>query len=66
MKRNFIKKLVAFILVLTMLVGMMSTISFAATSDVGDITNVTNGKTFTLRKDYYELLTSHSLYGTKD
>lgn len=66
MKRNFIKKLVAFILTLTMLVGTMSTISFAATSDAGDITNVTNGKTFTLRKDYYKLLTSHSLYGTKD
>ena len=66
MKRNLMKKLVSFILTLTMLVGTMSTMSFAATSDAGDITNVTNGRTFTLRKDYYELLTNHPLYGTKD
>ena len=66
MKRNLIKKLVVFILTLTMLVGTMSTVSFAATSDAGDITNVTNGKTFTLRKAYHDLLTNHPLYGTKD
>ena len=66
MKRNFIKKVVAFILTLTMLVGMMSTSTFAVKAEEGNITNVTNGKTFTLRKEYYDLLVSHSLYGTKD
>ena len=43
--------------------GTTSTISFVAASDVedgataleiGDIENETNGKTFTLRRDYYE------------
>lgn len=38
----------------------------ATALEIGDIENETNGKTFTLRRDYYELLINHSLYGTKD
>lgn len=75
MKHNVIKKLISLILVITIFMGTTSTISFVAASDVedgataleiGDIENETNGKTFTLRRDYYELLINHSLYGTKD
>ncbi len=66
MKYNLTKKLVAFVLTLTMFVGSMSITSFATTSNTDDIVNVTNGKTFTLRRDYYDLLKSHPLYGTKD
>lgn len=75
MKHNVIKKLISLILVITIFMWTTSTISFVAASDVedgataleiGDIENETNGKTFTLRRDYYELLINHSLYGTKD
>lgn len=66
MKYNLTKKLVALVLTFAMLIGTMSISPSAATSAEGDIVNVTNGKTFTLRQDYYELLTNHPLYGTTD
>ena len=66
MKSSIIKKLLSFVLALTMLLGTLPTISYAATTEEGDIVNVTNGKTFTLKREYYEVLTSHPSYGTKD
>lgn len=84
MKKNLVKKWLAFVLVFTMLAGNWANVALATrldagnitamldasdnatTLDIGDIENETNGKTFTLRRDYYELLTNHPLYGTKD
>lgn len=66
MQHTLAKKLVTFILLVTMLVGTIPTISFASTNDEGDIINVTNGKTFTLRKEYYDFLTTFSSFGNKD
>ena len=66
MKHNLVRRLVSLILVFTMLVVTMPTLSFADSSNGDDIVNVTNGHTFTMRKDHYELVTSNSLYETKD
>lgn len=66
MQHTLEKKLVTFILLVTMLVGTIPTVSFASTNDEGDIINVTNGKAFTLRKEYYDLLTTFSSFGNQD
>lgn len=66
MQHTLAKKLVTFILLVTMLVGTIPTVSFASTNDEGDIINVTNGKAFTLRKEYYDLLTTFSSFGNQD